>query len=65
MFGSSEIVAQLRELNSQLQFLRAKVEKAELLYLLSRQSGGGGGDIGKIIGGLLGPSSSKETDSQS
>ena len=65
MFGSSEIVSQLRELNSQLQFLRAKVEKAELLYLLSRQSGGGGGDIGKIIGGLLVPSSSKETDSQS
>lgn len=65
MFGSSEIVAQLRELNSQLQFLRAKVEKAELLYLLSRNSGGGGADIGKLLGGLLGPNSTEKASSES
>lgn len=59
-----EVVDELRELNSQLAALRSKVERAELLYLLSAR-GSSSPDLGKLLGGILGPSSSSEAPGKS
>jgi hypothetical protein len=59
-----EVVEQLRELNSQLAVLRSKVDRAELLYLLSAR-GSSSPDLGKLLGGILGPGASPESAGKS